>query len=130
MVKGPAHVPHSHPPNHEAVKAESIRLQLKRRVVDKPEAPPVRLLRDELGSIQPEILSQLPLRENLKQAVRRARRTGLPTNPTTLLDLDVVEPEFQKTEDGEKFLLYDSKSDSNFTAVSYTHLTLPTIYSV
>jgi len=41
LVKGPAHVPlHSHPPNHAAVRAERVRLQLKRRAVDEPEAPP------------------------------------------------------------------------------------------
>jgi len=62
------------------------------------------------------VLSQLPVRGNLKQAVRRARRVNFPKNPVTLADLDCIDPQFQTTTTGEPFLLYDSKGDSDFGA--------------
>lgn len=56
------------------------------------------------------MLSKLPLRDNLKKAIRRERAKNAPTNPKTLQDLEELPESYTKTCSGDNFLLYDSKA--------------------
>lgn len=100
--------PHTHPPNREEVGAEIIKHSVKRVAEEHPELPPAAILRHELADVPDGVLSQLPVRENLKKSVKLRRRKNLPTNPISLEDLGEIPPRFQNTKVGDKFLVYDS----------------------
>ena len=52
-------------------------------------------------------------RENLKKIIRRERSRDLPANPTSLAHLGTIPDKYQKTEVGDKFLLYDNIEDDD-----------------
>ena len=116
IIKGPTRSPHTHPPDREAARAEEVRQRLRSQAVEQPAAPPAQLLRDHLPQVEPEVLARLPERENLKRVIRRARRAKLPANPKSLDDLESLDAQYQKTEAGDQFLLFDSKNVSDFGA--------------
>ena len=113
VLKGPCEAPHQHPPNSEAVRALEITNSLKRKAAENPAEPPSRILRTDLAAVPPEVLSLLPERESLRKAMRRIRRKNLPPNPRTLLELRTLPDKYQRTLTEEKFLLMDSRPDSD-----------------
>lgn len=70
--------------------------------------PPLYILQNELTNLRPDVLSQLPERENLKCLMHRHRRRDLPTDLKTIGDLGVIPNRYQKTLEGEQFLTFDS----------------------
>ena len=48
-------------------------------------------MRDALVGASQSVLSQMPLRENLRQTISRERRNKLPPNPRLLEDKEIVE---------------------------------------
>lgn len=109
LLKGPEQSSHSHPPNQEEVEAEKITSRIKRKAAAHPEVPPAQILRVELAGVSDGVLSQLPEREALKKQVRRERRKDLPPNPRSLSELQELPDLYQKTLQGEKFLIFDSR---------------------
>ena len=97
---------HSHPLNQDEFQAQEFVQKPKEQVEANSAQPPSQLVRDELAAVPLRVLSQLPEMESLRKAIQRERGKNLPPNPKSKPDLDDV------------------------IAVSYTHLTLPTIYSV
>ena len=76
-----------------------------------PERPPSGILRDEMQGLSQRVLARLPERENMKRAIRKARRRNLPPNPRTLAELQEVPERFQNTLTGEKFLIFDTRDE-------------------
>lgn len=112
IYKGPIHEPfHSHPADSDECKAEIARYRIKKEADSHPERPPTAILRDEMRDLTPRVLARLPERENLKRAIRVARRKNLPTNPKKLTDLHDLPERFQKTLTGEKFLIFDTRDE-------------------
>ena len=105
VFKGPDASKHSHAPNQEEVKVEKITTTLKRKAADHPEISPAQLLRTELEGVSCAVLSQLSEREPLKKQMRRERRKDLPSNPRSLPELKELPDAYQKTLQGEKFLI-------------------------
>ena len=68
IFKGPSVSSHQHPPNVEEGRALKITNSLKRKAAENPAEPPARLIRCELAAVPPEVLSQLPEREALKNS--------------------------------------------------------------
>ncbi|XP_051162212.1 uncharacterized protein LOC127282157 [Leptopilina boulardi] len=117
VLKGPTgekKSEHSHAPNQENLKAEIVKVNLKRRAEEQPECPPAQILRDNLGNLSAAILAKLPERENLKKSMRRERRRQLPPNPKTLEDVIELPEFYRKTLSNERFLIYDSREDETF----------------
>lgn len=111
LIKGPAESPHAHPPNVEQCRAETVVQKLKRKAADHPEQPPAMMLRTELAAVPMEVLSQLPQREALSKMVRRTRRQNLPPNPKSLNELHMLPDQYQRTLQGQRFLMYDSREE-------------------
>lgn len=111
VLRGPAESQHSHPPNREECAAETVTQTLKRKAREHPELPPAHLLRTELQTVPTGVLSQLPEQEALKKAMRRERRKNLPPNPKKLSDLGELPDQYQRTLQGERFLIWDSGHD-------------------
>lgn len=109
VLKGPTESKHSHPPNEEELQAEKITSKIKRKAAAHPEVPPAQVLRVELAGVSDGVLSQLPEREALKKQMRRERRKDLPPNPRSLSELGELPELYQKTLQGEKFLIFDSR---------------------
>jgi len=114
LVSGPEQSPHTHPGNVDAVQAEVVRSSLKRKAIEDPECP-TKIIRGGLAQLPAPVLSQLPLRENLKRAIRRKREVPLPANPVTLRELQKLNGKYVNTLNGEEFLQYDSRNDGKFT---------------
>lgn len=108
VIQGPDKSVHSHPPNQDAVKAMALVEELKTTAQSQPSLPPALLVRDTLSQATPRVLSQLPLRENLRQTVCRERRQNLPSNPKCIADLEQLPDEFTKTTLDEQFVLHDN----------------------
>lgn len=111
VVKGGDQSDHSHPPSVEEAEAERIKNQLKRKAEEHPEAGPAQILRTELQNVPSGVLAFLPDRENLKKSMRREKKKKLPTEPTSLEDLEQIPERFRKTLMGDLFLIYDSNED-------------------
>jgi len=111
VVKGPSTFPHSHAPNPAACKAEVIMQKIKEKATTNPAQPPAQLLRDGLLAVPPSVLSQLPERQSVNKVIRRERRKNLPPNPKSLEELQDVPNEYQKTLQGDQFLLMDRNSE-------------------
>lgn len=93
--------------------AEVVLDNLKRHAEAHPERPPSAITRDELNGKPPGVLAMLPDRANLTRAIRRGRRRNMPSNPTSLADLEEVPGRFQLTATKEQFLIYDSRDDED-----------------
>lgn len=104
---------HSHAPNQEECEAEAVVNKLKRKAEEHPEQNPSQILRVELARLPSGVLSQMPERENIKKAMRRIRRKGLPPNPQSLSELKRLPERYTKTLIGEKFLIYDSRPETD-----------------
>ena len=111
LIKGPDKSPHTHPPSREETKAEELTQTLKRKAEEHPEQAPSQIMRTELAGVSDGVLSQLPEREALSKTMRRVRRRNLPPNPRTLDELRELPAAYQRTLQGERFLLFDSRAD-------------------
>lgn len=111
IFKGPQDSVHTHAPNREETKAVVVTQDLKRKATEHPGQPPSQILRNELPSVSTAVLSQMPEREALNKAMRRARRKNLPPNPRSLGEMGAVPERFQRTLLGERFLIYDSREE-------------------
>ncbi|CAB0037295.1 unnamed protein product [Trichogramma brassicae] len=98
-------------PNPEEVEALRIMSNLKRKAAEHPEAPPSRLMRC-LQDADDAVLAQLPDRMNIRKQLQRERLKEIPSNPTSIEDLQAIPDMFQTTKLGENFLLYDSLNDN------------------
>ncbi|KAL7288255.1 hypothetical protein TKK_0017595 [Trichogramma kaykai] len=98
---------HAHPPNFNDCEARKVKTSLKRKASERSEQPLAQLLRTKLSSVPEGVLSQLPLRENLKKIIRRTRRKDFPPNQKTLNEFDTLPDQYQKTLSDEKFLIFD-----------------------
>ena len=83
VLKGPDESKHSHPPNREVEAAEKIRLKVKKQA-ETDKRPGSAILREHFAGVSSGVLSQLPERENLKQAMRRARKDPDEDRPASL----------------------------------------------
>lgn len=86
---------------------------MKRKAEEYPDRPPSLILRTELAGRSEGVISRLPERENLRKAMRRARRRNLPPNPTTLQELGEIPERFENTVTGDRFLIYDSRNEDD-----------------
>lgn len=59
--------PHEHPPDQEECAVESVRANIKRKAENEPHLPRPQILRLKLPDVAPEVLPQLPERENMKK---------------------------------------------------------------
>ncbi len=108
VVSGPATSAHSHPPNRDATKALILVENLKTVAQSQPALPPSVIVRDTLQNATPRVLSQMPLRENLRQTICRQRRQNVPHNPKSIADLEHLPDEFMKTMLDEVLVLHDN----------------------
>lgn len=99
---------HDHPPNKEEAQAQIHMLTLKRRAENPEAGLPSSMIRTELAGVSAGVLAHLPQTENLAKTIRRVKRSNLPPNPKSILDLTELPEEYQRTLSGDKFLLYDS----------------------
>ncbi len=67
------------------------------------EQPPAQLVRNELA----DVLSHLPEREAMQQSIRRTCRRNMPTNLRMLEELEDIPDQYQRTLQGERFLMFD-----------------------
>lgn len=82
-----------------------------RKADEHPKQPLAQILQSKASGLSDDVLSQLPERKNLKQAIRRQRRQDLPPNPRNLDELEDIPARFTKTLIGDPFLLHDTKND-------------------
>jgi len=79
--------------------------QIKETAEAQPALPPAVIVRDALVGASQRVLSQMPLRENLRQTISRERRKKLPPNAKSLEDLQELPTEYTKTTLDEQFVL-------------------------
>jgi len=85
------------------VKAQVIVKEMKTVAEAQPALPPLVTLRDALASAAPRVLSELLLRENLRQTIYRERRKKLPPN-LSITDLEDLPNEYTLTFLGEQYV--------------------------
>ena len=89
--------PHSHANNPELAKAKKLLARVKRHGREQRERLPVQTMR-ELSEAPPEVLSQMPSRDNIRKTIARERLKDAPSNPTSLNDLHSIPDDFQKVQ--------------------------------
>lgn len=109
VLSGPATSKHGHPANHDAVKAKALLEEVKKVAEEQPALPPAVIVRDALATAPGRVLSQLPLRNNIRQTICRVRRKNLPEKPNSIEDLEDLPDEYTKTSLGEQFVLHDNR---------------------
>ena len=67
----------------------------------------------ELAGVSGRVLCHLPVRENLKKAIRRKKRKDLQPNPNSLDELDDIPQNLQVTSIKDRILIYDSNETGN-----------------
>ena len=103
VAGGPEKSKHKEAPDLEKVRALKVIAKVKRHAIERPEAPPAQLIRDDLSDVGSEVLSQLPDRQNLRKMITRERLKDLPTNPTSLKDLADIPVQYTVTANGKIF---------------------------
>lgn len=105
---------HNHAPNPEEVQALKLLTSMTRQASEHPDEPPSRIMR-RLQDAPKSVLAQLPERENIRKQIQRERLKELPTNPTSIEDLQEIPDRYRMTKNGDNFLLYDSYEDDSYT---------------
>lgn len=107
FIRKPTLDNHNHGPNQEECELEIFKYYLKRKAEGQPQ-----ILRTEMAGLSDGVLSQLPNPDNLKKSKRQVQRKNLLSNPKTLSDLGTLPNQYQKTNTGKKFLIYNSFDDN------------------
>ena len=66
-----------------------------------------------LDTVPPEVLAEMPNRDNIRKSIQRERLKDLPSNPTSISDFGEIPIKFKHSLGGEIFLLYDSFENEN-----------------
>ena len=100
---------HTHAPDPTKIEITKIRVAMKRRAETTIDAPQ-RILSDGLAQASAAAAVNLPRFENVSRTIRRYREgdPGLPANPQNRANVPVIPNDLQLTNNGNRFLLYDS----------------------
>lgn len=114
--------PHEHEASSVDIEVREIVRAIKRRAEESPNAPPTQIFIDEVASVSnPEIIANLPQRNDLIRNINRIQNRNRPRNPLSLQDLS-IQPPYSKTLNGEQFVQFDSgEQDQNRFIIFYTN---------
>ena len=99
---------HTHAPSSTKVETTKLRVTMKRRAETTTDAPQ-RILSEGFAQVSPAAAVNLPPMAHIRRANCRLRdNEGNPANPVDRASIPVIPNEFQTTDRGDRFLLYDS----------------------
>ena len=99
---------HTHPPSQVKVELTKVKSRIK-DTAESSEELPQRIIANELANISAATMANLPRRENLGRTIRQQRNDRhQPPNPEIRAEIPVLPLEYQLSENGEQFLLFDS----------------------
>lgn len=100
---------HTHPPSQTKVEATKVKAKVKERASTSNETPQ-QVLAAELQNVTEAAIVSLPCLNNVRRNIRRQRENNndMPPIPASREDMPVLPDDFQRTERGDRFLLFDS----------------------
>lgn len=104
-------VEHSHISTSSDVEATKARNLIKTHSIS-TRSKPLQIIVDTLCNFSLEARSSIGHIDSIKRSIRNYKRINRPKDPTSLLDLIIID-RWQKTVDGKQFLLHDSGNFEN-----------------
>lgn len=99
---------HTHPPSQTNCELVKVKAGIKRRAETTAD-PSRQILADELSAISQTAAVNLPSMDNLRRNIRAVRQErNLPPLPLNRAAIPVLPHQYQVTENGDQFLLFDS----------------------
>ena len=122
---------HNHLADWDAIKARKA-VQRMVEAASETREPPARILQTEKVQLDSETCVAMPKDATVKKRLQRARRRGLPSLPQSLADLEDLPPRYTLDNDGNQWLLGDSKTPSRClvfcSAENLRHLSKSTMW--